>query len=114
MTLPDIPAALDLVIGLLDDVGIPATVDPARVDAPGVWLKLIGIEFTLGDGYVRAEAHCVVPANDLSAALPDLDDLASEVIEVLGRPDDDIRVQATALPSGGASLPTLVLPYRIA
>lgn len=114
MTLPDIPAALDLVIGLLDEVGIPANVDPALVDAPGVWLKFVGIEFTIGAGYVRAEAHCLAPANDLNSALPDLDDLASEVIEVLGRPDDDIRVQATTLPSGGASLPTLVLPYRIA
>lgn len=111
--MPDLTAAYDLVVSRLRALDITADIDPARVDAPGVWVKPAGVEFTLGDAFTLAELHCIVAANDLNSAMPDLDDLASEVVEELGRPDGDIRFASVTMPSG-TPRPALVLPYRIA
>lgn len=115
--LPDVSARLAALVQRLANLDIDADIDPAKVSVPGVWVHWTGLDHPVtldGDGYVAVDLVVMVPANELTVAIPALQDLAEEVVEEFGRPDGDLRTQATTLPDGGAPVPSLVLPYLVA
>lgn len=114
MILPDIAAALALVVERLDGVDVAAAVNPEEVNIPGVWVDFSGrLEWTLGGCRVGVEVVLLVPANDRATALNDLQALLDPVLTELGAPDGDARKQATVLPDGPVAYPSLVLPYIV-
>jgi hypothetical protein len=99
----------------LNDGGVRASIDPAKVNPPGVWLRLLPLEHdTLGAGStLRAEAVCVVQDVPDDAALDLLADLHDRVVALVDV-DGPCRWQGTILPGPDLSaLPSLVVPVLI-
>lgn len=98
----------------LNDGGVRCSIDPARVNAPGVWLRLLPVEHdTLAATTLRAEAVCVVPDTTDDAALDLLADLHDKVLALVD-PDGPCRWQGTILPGPDlTALPSLVIPVLI-
>jgi hypothetical protein len=117
MPLPDVSARLAVVVQRLANLDIDSDIDPGKVSLPGVWVHWTGLDHPVnlnGDGYVAVDLVLMVPANELSVAIPALQAIAEEVVEEFGSPDGDSRTQSTTLPDGGAPVPSLVLPYLVA
>lgn len=98
----------------LNEGGVRASLDPAKVNAPGVWLRLLPVDHdTLGGSTLRAEATCVVPDTTDDAALDGLAALHDAVLALVD-PDGPCRWQGTILPGPDlTALPSLVVPVLI-
>ena len=92
---------------------VRASLDPAQVAAPGVWLRLLPFEHdTLAGVSLKAEAVCVAPDTTDDAALgvlAGLHDLVVGLVQV----DGPCRWQGTILPDNPTPLPSLVIPVLI-
>lgn len=113
--LPDIDAALALVVSRLRGVDVEAAVSTGDVNVPGAWVNFVGFGSSVLDGQtpVLVEVAVLVGALDLANVYAALTDLASEVIEELGHPDGPIRKQTIVLGNDPVGLPALVLPYLV-
>lgn len=116
---PDVAAAVALVVDALVAVNIETAVDTARVNVPGVWVRLspsdpFPADLLSGESFVGVEVAAVVGAMPLTDAYSALVELADEVVGVLGHPDGPVRAQATIFGNDPVGLPTFVLPYHVA
>lgn len=105
--------------GLLVDLAaaeVRASIDPAKVNTPGGWLRLLGPlrHDTLAGSQLDAELILVVADTTDEAALRNLAALHDKVLGVIGAPDGPIRFQGTILPGPDLTpLPSLVVPVII-
>lgn len=106
-------AEVRALIADLADSDVRCSLDPAKVNVPGVWLRLLPLDHDrLGGSTLRAEATCIVADTTDDAALDLLADLHDKVLAVVD-PDGPCRWQGTILPSTPTPLPSLVVPVLI-
>lgn len=110
----DIPATLESLrtslVGALG--GGRAHWDPAKVNAPGVWINFLNLETpTLEGVWVRVELVLAVRSSDPQAIAGALSSLWNTVTTLYGKPDGPVRTQGTVFPDGPNPRPSLVLPY---
>lgn len=112
-------AAITALLDALTLAGARPTIDPAKVNTPGVWLRMGPVDLTgvlCGEaiGTMTAEATCIVADTTDEAALAALADLLDKVlphVDVAG----PLRWQGTVLPSPDLTpLPSIVIPIVIA
>ena len=108
-------SAVDALVTRLVDHDIAASVNPAEVSPPGVWVRSSGIRFDLLGGYThRLRLHLVVPDNGYIAARDALSDLLSDLVDAGVLPDEDTYEQPLILPSSSPkALPGLVVPLNL-
>jgi hypothetical protein len=101
--------------GRLQVAGYSASLDPERVNPPGVWLSPRTVtDRTLdGGGSLVLWLYLIAPNAEYHAALTLLDDLLDGLVELDlaaddGDPDVDLAA-AVALPGGSAPLPAFRL-----
>lgn len=113
---PDV--AINELLTVLRDAGIRATIDPAKVNTPGVWVRMGPVDLTAvlcGEnvGTMTAEATCIVADTTDEAALTALGDLVELVephVDIVG----PLRWQGTVLPGPDLTpLPSIVIPIAI-
>lgn len=109
------------ILALLADLAaadVRATIDPAKVNTPAVWLRMGPVDLTpvlCGEtsGIMTAEATCIVPDTTDEAALDALAALVDAVVphvDVVG----PLRFQGTVLPGPDLTpLPSIVIPVAI-
>lgn len=107
-------AEVNALIDGLKAAGVRATIDPAKVNTPGVWLNLGDLDHdTLACSTLRAEAVCCVADTTDEAALANLaamHDAVLALVDCAGL----IRFQGTVLPGPDLTpLPSLVVPVVI-
>jgi len=105
-------------LAALTAAGVRATIDPAKVNTPAVWLRLGTVDIAnvmCGEatGIMAAEATCIVADTTDEAALAALAALVASVV-----PHVDIsgplRFQGTVLPGPDLTpLPSVVIPVAI-
>lgn len=98
----------------LNDNGVRATINPGKVNTPGVWLRLGNLEQdTLASSTLHAEAVLIVGDTEDEAALTLLSDLLDAVLALVDA-DGPARWQGTILPGPDLTpLPSLVVPVQI-
>lgn len=93
----------------LTAAGIVASIDPAELQAPCVWVDIdhLAPELMSGDGTVWAQLHLIAPNAAPLDALDLLDGLLAQVLDVID-PEDDIVTETVVLPSNTSEgLPAL-------
>lgn len=117
MVLVPVPAILAL-LDALKAAEVRATIDPAKVNTPGVWLRMGPVDLApvlCGEavGIMTAEATCIVADTTDEAALNALSDLVAAVephVDIVG----PLRWQGTILPGTDLTpLPSIVIPITI-
>ncbi len=109
-------ATIDSLIADLKAATVRVSIDPAKVNTPGGWLRLVGPlrHDTLAGSQLDAELILVVADTTDEAALRNLAALHDLAVGVLGAPDGPIRFQGTILPGPDLTpLPSLVVPVII-
>lgn len=98
----------------LNTAGVRATIDPAKVNTPGVWLRLGLLDGdTLASSTLRADAVLIVPDTTDEAALAMLAEMYDAVLALVDA-DGPARWQGTILPGPDlTALPSLVVPVQI-
>lgn len=106
-------AEVDALVTELTTAGISASIDPAEVDPPGVWVRHVGLSLDLLGGFtIKTQLHLVVPDNGHAEARTGLVDLLNQVLAV-AEPDEDPYFQGLVLPHHPKPLPGLVLPLNL-
>lgn len=106
-----IAGALEGIASDLAGAGIIASIDPAELQAPCVWVDIDAIvpELLNGNGTVRALLHLIAPNAAPVDALAALDTLLGDVLDVLDT-EDDVTTESVALPDNPSQgLPALRL-----
>jgi hypothetical protein len=112
-------AAVTALLATLNAADIRATINPAEVNTPGVWLRLGTIDLIQvlcgeNEGTISAEAVCIVSDTTDDAALALLAALVEQVlplVDVAGV----LRFQGTVLPGADLTpLPSVAIPIAIA
>lgn len=112
----DLTAVDDLVDTLkaaLDSDNV--TVDPARLNLPGVLVKLDGIDFDLLAGAahtITTRLYLIVGDAPRRVALDRLADLLDDVLTVVD-PTGRVLLQDVVLPTSGTPMPALVVPFDL-
>lgn len=106
--------ALQELADLITAAGVPASIDPGLVNAPGAWIHAATCERdTLGGGYlVRAHVELVVPDYDVATALDALDGLLAKVLTV-AVPDDPVKLDQGLALADGSMLPAWSVPIDL-
>lgn len=107
--LDDLAAALEAVEGIRS-----ASVDPAKVTTPGVWIQGTGIELDRLAGYtLTTRLVLVVDNNGQRRAMTALAGLLNKVLTVVD-PAGPITPREVTLPGdAGAALPGLAVPFNL-
>lgn len=103
---------------LLTAAGVRSvTTDPAKVNTPGVYVKVEGIGDNLLAGVtIQTTLYLVVADQDIRRALDALATLYNLVYPVLhgiGGPTGPIRTTGLALPNASTPLPSLAVPLDL-
>lgn len=117
----DIPRDVDDLGELLNaaDARIKScTLDSARLQVPGVWVRVDQLQQELlTDSYtIRATAHLVVKGAEPSKALNALGDHLDALLPVLesvGYTGDPINLTGLILPGSSSPLPALAIPLAL-
>lgn len=102
----------------LSAAGVRATIDPAKVNTPAVWLRMGPVDLTPvlcgeASGTMTAEATCIVADTTDEAALTALTALVDEVLPLVDVVAP-LRFQGTVLPGPDLTpLPSIVIPIAI-
>lgn len=119
MTPDSIPLHLGrLAQDITRDTGIPATINPVRVDIPGAWVALKDLDLeSMARGEVVATASVYLVAADLGTTLA-VEHLASMLDDLLrlleGRYPLNTEVTTITLPSfGQVPLPAIEVEYEL-
>lgn len=125
---PELPQLTQLQDALLDAEGDAirsASLDPAEITVPGVWLRLTGLDYTLQGAPLQLQLVMVVGDTDggIRAAreLAKLHNAVAEVLAGLPALDPPLYVSLNGLPTAatavlsdtGTPLPALVVPITI-
>lgn len=108
-------AAVDDLRLLLQDVGVQASLDPADLNLPGVWLTVETIQAWTVRGTLRLTCalYLIAPNVDPVRALEELTDLYNTVRTVL-TPDGPVALQGVILPSAPTEpMPALRVPVYL-
>lgn len=104
---------VDDLVADLKAAGLSASVDPAEVNPPGVWVRSQGLSLdTLGGFTWALQLHLVVPDNGHRLAREALLELFNQVLPV-AEPDADPYFQGLVLPHTPKPLPGLVVPLNL-
>lgn len=109
---------LDDLVALVKAAGVRSVeLDPAKVNAPGVWVRFDGIATgTLSGLTLRTTLFLVVPEQDRKRAGKALQELFNKVVPVLrtiGGPSGDTTPAGLALPPSQTPLPALAVPMDL-
>lgn len=105
--------------GVLTAAGIrSADTDPAKVQAPGVWIRFDGVELdNLAGVTILATLHLVAPASTFTTVQTQLADLFNQVIPALAaigeQPAGTTRPAGVVLPGSTTPLPALAVPLEL-
>ncbi len=111
-------ADLDALATILKDAGVrDASMDPAKLSLPGVWLELTGIELDVLEGQtIKLNLVCLTQDTDPRRAATQLAALFNTVVAAiadLGGPADT-AIPGTYVFSGStARLPGLAIPFDL-
>jgi hypothetical protein len=109
---------LDDLAQMLTEAGVRSvSTDPAKVNTPGVWIKVDGIGDNLLAGVtIRTTLYLIVPDQDVRRALTALAAMYNTVYPVLrsvGGPTGPIRTTGLVLPNSQTPLPALAAPLDL-
>lgn len=103
-----------------DDAVRSASMDPAEIVVPGVWLRMVGLDYTLGGAAVQAQLVLVVGDTDggirVARELVKLHNAVCQVLqdsEVYVSPNGATTAATAVLSDTGTPLPALVVPVNI-
>lgn len=106
-------AEVDVVVDELRAADISASIDPAEINPPGVWVRTAGLSLDLLGGFtIKTQLHLVVADNGHHEARAALVDLFNQVLTV-ATPDEDPYFQGLVLPDNPKPLPGLVVPVNL-
>lgn len=105
---------VDQLVDLLTAEGIQASMDPAELNLPAVWVALDEVARpTLGPTLeLRTALYLVSPDTDARRALGHLGQLHAAVMRVL-TPDGPVTTQAVVMPGDPTPLPALRVPVHL-
>lgn len=111
-------ADLDTLAELLEDAEIrDVSMDPAKLNLPGVWIELTGIEADLLDGVtIKVNLVCLCQETDARRAATQLATLWNKVIPAiasLGGPAGPTVPGTYVFPGSSAQLPGLAIPLDL-
>lgn len=109
----DFRGALEDLADALAAAGVEASVDPADLDLPGVWVTLdrLTVPTFTGGGLVRARLLLIVPDQDHIRAVEALQDLYDATVAVVDPMSDVESTLATV--QAGPDLPALTFTHDI-
>lgn len=105
----DIVATLQGLVDALEDAGVEASLDPADLNLPAVFVTLDRVTdavLTGGAGTVRARLLLLAPDRDARRSLEALQALYAEVLAVV-TPTSDVEATVARTPDGGGEVPAL-------
>lgn len=106
---------VDALVEALVDAGIrQASVDPADLSLPGVWVQITGVDQDrLGSGpTINTRLVLMVPDTGIRLSLEALAELYNQVCEVID-PAGPATPLTVSLPEGGAPVPGLAVPFDL-
>lgn len=111
-------ADLDALAAVLKAAGVrDASMDPAKVNLPGVWIELTGIDLDVLDGVtIKVNLVCLTQDTDPRRAATQLAALFNQVIPAiadLGGPAETTVPGTYVFPGSTAALPGLAIPLEL-
>jgi hypothetical protein len=105
---------VDSLVELLAAEGVQASMDPAELNLPAVWVALDELARpTLGPVLeLRTSLYLISPDTDARRSLGHLGQLHAKVLQVL-TPDGPVTTQAVVLPGDPTPLPALRVPVHL-
>jgi len=106
----------DLVAALLAHASIRSvSLDPAEVQAPGVWISApaIDVEFLDGGATLTPTLYLIVPDNGVARSMRAAVELLNHTISVVGLPAATVTPARVSLPSSASPLPALAFPLDL-
>lgn len=116
MTQPrDVPKKLREIAKLIRSTGVPATINPERVQIPGVWVAIGNeIELTLDGVSISCDIHLIARDTGASYALENIMDMLQKILD---HPDLaaplSIQTDLILLARYQVELPTMILKYEV-
>lgn len=112
----DLLGELRALVTYLNDEGVRADLDPARLNTPCVWVEVVTIEPDLlsGGGEVTIGLNLIVADSPYDAATANLADLLSQVAAAVDT-EGDVTPQTVVMPDGSncpSWLATMKRPYE--
>lgn len=110
---------LDELAGRFKAAGVRSVeLDPAKVNAPGVWLRVDTLDQgeLAGDVTFGITVHLIVPERGVRRGLDELGVLYNTVAPVLagiGGPTGQVRLVGVQLPGSSTPLPALAIPIDL-
>jgi hypothetical protein len=91
------------------------SLDPAEVNAPGVWISTpsIDVEFLNGGATLTPVLYLIVPDNGVTRSMRAAVELLNHVVEAVGLPSAAVTPARVALPSSASPLPALAFPIDL-
>jgi hypothetical protein len=126
--LPQLTQLAEALVAAPDNAIRSASLDPAEITVPGVWLRFTGLDYTLEGAPLQLQLVMVVGDTDggirVARELAKLHNAVAEVLGQLDAPDAEapLYVNIAGLPTAATAvlsdtstgLPALVVPITIA
>jgi uncharacterized protein YidB (DUF937 family) len=108
-------AALDAVVAELTAAGLRASINPAKLTPPAVWVSLDKLipELLDGNGAAQIRVNLIVPDTTLPQGLDALDQLLAKVWAVLPLAVEDVTPEGVVLPDSPNPLPSLRVTVQV-
>lgn len=102
------------VVLALKDAGVPANIDPAKLNPPCVWVQPTEVEATYldGGGELSCDVYLVAPDTGLFESMVALEKMLAKVLTVLA-PDGPIDTAAGIETSDNRVLPAFKFPLIV-
>lgn len=108
------PAPFQQLVELLEGAGVQASLDPADLNVPAVWIALDSVAQANLAG--RLELRCllflIVGDADTTRAMASLGQLHAKVLQVI-TPDGPVVTQGVVMPGDPTPLPALRVPVNL-